>query len=65
MLLEDFDKDLIQQVLDSLIVENMLIFLSSKTFEPSSSEYQVEKWYNTKYLESQLEKSFVQRLKHP
>jgi len=62
-LMEDYDPVLIQRALDSLRIDNMRLYLISKSVEKQCNL--VEKWYSQKYSCEKFTPEFIQLLQNP
>ena len=62
-LMEEYNPELIQKALNSLRIDNLRLYLISKSVEKQCD--QVEKWYNQKYSCEKFDKEFLQLLENP
>lgn len=62
-LLTAYDSELIQKTVDSFTLENMRIYLISKSVEPEAT--QTEPIYQTKYFESKFDEEIINRFTSP
>ena len=58
-LIEEYDEELIRQLIDSLTLDNLNIYLSSKTNE-SKCDLE-EMWYRTKYSKEKFSEEFIKQ----
>ncbi|XP_042192680.1 insulin-degrading enzyme isoform X1 [Callorhinchus milii] len=61
-LLEEFQPELIEMVLDKLIPENVRVAVVSKTFEGKTDK--TEKWYGTEYKQESIPEDVIEKWKN-